>query len=196
MSTTRATLMICITALISVALITLNQYHENRYQITPTENGIYIFDHKTSVTNYCDTQQCVMVGQGFISPKSVTITKTMLVPSVSTKPSVMPSPTTVPTQKASEAEQEMPVSYQRSVDAGAYSQERGYSTENLRQARQPVMPAENTSMYTSEPATSLGAQSSLQQNSQNFQEPIQDSESVDYAQQDYGQEDYTQQDYE
>lgn len=77
MSVIRATLILCATALISVvAIMFFNNQHE-RFIVTSHKDGIFIFDNKTSATNYCTTTQCKMINSEFILPKFTTVVETI-----------------------------------------------------------------------------------------------------------------------
>ncbi len=77
MSIIRATLIICATVLISVVAVIFFNNQNERFSVTAHKGGIFIFDHKTSATNYCTTSQCKMISSEFVLPKFTTIVETI-----------------------------------------------------------------------------------------------------------------------
>jgi hypothetical protein len=77
MSIIRATLIICATVLISVVAFIFTNSQQERFVITAGKDGIFIFDQKTSATNYCSNTECKMITSEFILPKFTTIVETI-----------------------------------------------------------------------------------------------------------------------
>lgn len=68
MSIIRTTTIICLTVLICVALFVFYGSVENRYRLVKGDNGLYIFDKNSSVTNYCNSTHCKGISSGMILP--------------------------------------------------------------------------------------------------------------------------------
>lgn len=68
MSIIRTTAIICLTFLISAVLFIYYGSIENRYKLVKSDNGLYIFDKNSSVTNYCDKFNCRGLSAGMIIP--------------------------------------------------------------------------------------------------------------------------------
>ncbi len=69
MSIIRTTAIICLTFLISAALFIYYGSIENRYKLVKADNGLYIFDSTSTVTNYCDKFSCRGLSAGIIMPR-------------------------------------------------------------------------------------------------------------------------------
>lgn len=69
MSIVRSTLWFCGTALLIVVLSIVYGYHKNRFEIVKSPRGVYIFDRKTTVVNFCDESRCHLVSPEFVFPR-------------------------------------------------------------------------------------------------------------------------------
>jgi hypothetical protein len=89
MSIIRATLLVCITVLISVTAVLYYNHHQGRFQIVAQKDGIFVFDHKSTVINYCTTKGCKMVAAELMMPKVVQVATPIL---PMPQPSAAPQP--------------------------------------------------------------------------------------------------------
>ncbi|WP_139016847.1 hypothetical protein [Candidatus Odyssella thessalonicensis] len=73
MSSVRASFVFAFAILTSVAAILLYLDQKERFEMAPARQGLYIFDKKTTATNFCDTYRCVGISPEFILPKKVDV---------------------------------------------------------------------------------------------------------------------------
>lgn len=69
MSTVRGATIICLTLLVCVALFIYYGSIDNRYKFIKEDSGFYIFDKTSTVTNYCNTENCKGLSAGLIIPQ-------------------------------------------------------------------------------------------------------------------------------
>lgn len=96
LSMIRATLLFCLTILSSVVVVTFFNQQQDRFIVVPQNEGMYIFDRKTSATNYCNSEGCKAISLEFLAPKQILIAQ---IPGVSenvapTAPAQVPAMTT------------------------------------------------------------------------------------------------------
>lgn len=72
MSLIRSTLIFSISVLTAAAMIVIYINAHNKYTLSNSKNGVFIFDRSTGVTNYCDMTGCVGISNGFIKPTNRT----------------------------------------------------------------------------------------------------------------------------
>lgn len=82
MSLIRATLLLCITALLCVGTITFGNYKKDRFEIIPVNNGVFIFDRQTTASNFCTNSKCIVLSSEFLIPQKVLVAE---IPGVITK---------------------------------------------------------------------------------------------------------------
>jgi hypothetical protein len=73
MSSVRASFVFAFAILASVGAIILFLDHSDRFELMTGKQGLYIFDKKTTATNFCDTYRCIGISPEFIMPKKVDI---------------------------------------------------------------------------------------------------------------------------
>ena len=73
MSSVRASFVIAFAILTSVGAVLLYLDYSNRFELTSGKQGLYIFDKKTTATNFCDTYRCIGISPKFILPKKIDI---------------------------------------------------------------------------------------------------------------------------
>lgn len=73
MSSVRASFIFAFAILVSVGAVLLYLDHTGRFEMAPSNQGLYIFDKKTTATNFCDTYRCIGISPEFILPKKVEI---------------------------------------------------------------------------------------------------------------------------
>ncbi|AIK97190.1 hypothetical protein ID47_11310 [Candidatus Paracaedibacter acanthamoebae] len=73
MSSVRASFVFAFAILASVGAVLLYLDHSDRFKLTTGKQGLYIFDKKTTATNFCDTYRCIGISPKFIMPKKVDI---------------------------------------------------------------------------------------------------------------------------
>ncbi|MBW8309456.1 MAG: hypothetical protein K0M45_07475 [Candidatus Paracaedibacteraceae bacterium] len=73
MSSVRASFVVAFAILASVGAVLLYLDHSERFELTSGKQGLYIFDKKTTATNFCDTYRCIGISPEFILPKKVDI---------------------------------------------------------------------------------------------------------------------------
>lgn len=73
MSSVRASFVFAFAILASVGAILLYLDQSGRFEMAPSRQGLYIFDKKTTATNYCDTFRCIGISPEFILPKKVDV---------------------------------------------------------------------------------------------------------------------------
>lgn len=71
MSSVRASFVFSFAILTSVGAVLLYLDYADRFEMAPARQGLYIFDRKTTATNFCDTFRCVGISPEFILPKKV-----------------------------------------------------------------------------------------------------------------------------
>lgn len=64
----RSTLIVCITVLTAAAMVVIYVNSHNKYTLSNSKNGVFIFDRSTGITNYCDMTGCMGISNGFIKP--------------------------------------------------------------------------------------------------------------------------------
>ena len=69
----RATILFCLTILLSVVVVTFFNTQHDRFIVVPHSEGLYIFDRTTTATNYCTTDKCTAISTEFITPKQVLV---------------------------------------------------------------------------------------------------------------------------
>ena len=79
MSSVRASFVFSFALLASVGAVLLYLDYADRFEMAPARQGLYIFDRKTTATNFCDTYRCIGISPEFILPKRV---ETIQIPGV------------------------------------------------------------------------------------------------------------------
>ncbi len=79
MSSVRASFVLSFALLASVGSVLLYMDYADRFEMAPARQGLYIFDRKTTATNFCDTFRCIGISPEFILPKKV---ETIQIPGV------------------------------------------------------------------------------------------------------------------
>lgn len=79
MSSVRASFVFSFALLASVGSVLLYMDYADRFEMAPARQGLYIFDRKTTATNFCDTFRCIGISPEFILPKKV---ETIQIPGV------------------------------------------------------------------------------------------------------------------
>lgn len=82
MSLIRATLLLCITALLCVGAATFSSYKKDRFEIVAIKDGVFVFDRQTSASNFCNNSKCIVLSSEFLIPKKVLVAE---IPGVITK---------------------------------------------------------------------------------------------------------------
>ena len=80
MSSVRASFVFSFAMLASVGAVLLYLDYADRFEMAPARQGLYIFDRKTTATNFCDTFRCIGISPEFILPKKVEMTQIPGVP--------------------------------------------------------------------------------------------------------------------
>jgi outer membrane biosynthesis protein TonB len=73
MSGVRASFILSFAILASVGAVLFYLEATGRFEMAPARQGLYIFDKKTTATNFCDTYHCIGISPEFILPKKVDI---------------------------------------------------------------------------------------------------------------------------
>jgi hypothetical protein len=136
MNIIKSTLIICATILLSVVAIIFFTTQHERFVIIGDKTGIFIFDHKTSATNYCTTTGCKMISSEFVLPKFTTIVET-----VPTNQQQM-SPQAVQSQLVSPNFSKMPTSQQQPQPGAPPVAQPGIPPVQPGMAPQPAAPTQ------------------------------------------------------
>ncbi len=73
MTSVRASFVFSFAMLASVGAVLLYLDYSGRFEMAPSRQGLYIFDKKTTATNFCDTFRCIGISPEFILPKKVDV---------------------------------------------------------------------------------------------------------------------------
>lgn len=92
MSLIRATLLLCITALLCVGAVTFCNYKKDRYEIVAINDGVFVFDRQTSASNFCNSSKCIVLSSEFLIPQKILVAE---IPGVITKTQVQSQNPTV-----------------------------------------------------------------------------------------------------
>ena len=91
MSSVRASFVFSFAILASVGAVLLYLDYADRFEMAPARQGLYIFDKKTTATNFCDTFRCIGISPEFILPKKVDVVQ---IPGITYVPQAQqPTPT-------------------------------------------------------------------------------------------------------
>lgn len=82
MSFIRAMLLLCITILLSVGALIFSNYTKDRFEIVALKDGVFIFDHQSTASNFCNQNKCIVLSSEFLIPKKVLVAE---IPGVVTK---------------------------------------------------------------------------------------------------------------